>query len=100
GFARFHFPGRNVLFIILISAIILPTQVTLIPKYIVFRAIGWGGTWWPLIVPHFFANAYNVFLLRQYFRSIPRELDEAATIDGAGPFRILRSVIVPQSIAA
>jgi multiple sugar transport system permease protein len=97
GFARFRLPGRNVLFIILISSIILPTQVTLIPKYIVFRAIGWGGTWWPLIVPHFFANAYNVFLLRQYFRSIPRELDEAATIDGANPLQTLLYVIVPQS---
>jgi multiple sugar transport system permease protein len=97
GFARFRFPGRNLLFILLISTIILPVQVTLIPKYIVFRALGWGGTWWPLIVPHFFANAYNVFLLRQYFRSIPRELDEAATIDGAAPWQTLLYVIIPQS---
>jgi multiple sugar transport system permease protein len=97
GFARFRFPGRNLLFILLIATIILPVQVTLIPKYIVFRALGWGGTWWPLIVPHFFANAYNVFLLRQYFRSIPRELDEAATIDGAAPWQTLLFVIIPQS---
>ena len=66
----------------------------------IFTWLGWNGTWLPLIVPHFFANAYNVFLLRQYFMSIPRELDEAAMIDGAGPFRILRSIIVPQSIPA
>jgi multiple sugar transport system permease protein len=97
GFARFRFPGRDVLFIVVIATIILPGQVTLIPQYVFFRSIGWGGTWWPLIVPHFFANAYNVFLLRQYFMSIPKELDEAAWIDGASPFRTLISVIVPQS---
>jgi multiple sugar transport system permease protein len=72
----------------------------LIPRYIFFRGIGWGGTWWPLIIPHFFANAYNVFLLRQYFRGIPRDLDEAATIDGASPFRVLTDVIIPQSLPA
>jgi len=98
GFSRFNFPGRNILFIILISTIILPTQVTLIPKYVFFRSIGWGGTWLPLIIPHFFANAYNVFLLRQYFRSIPKELDEAATIDGASPWQTLIYVILPQSL--
>jgi multiple sugar transport system permease protein len=97
GFARFRFPGRDVLFIIVIATIILPSQVTFIPQYVFFRSIGWGGTWWPLIVPHFFANAYNVFLLRQYFMSIPKELDEAAWMDGASPFRTLISVIVPQS---
>ena len=100
GFARFRFPGRNGLFVILIATIILPFQVTLLPTYVLFTWLGWNGTWLPLIIPHCFANAYNVFLLRQYFLSIPRELDEAAMIDGAGPFRILRSIIVPQSIAA
>jgi multiple sugar transport system permease protein len=100
GFARFRFPGRNVFFFILIATIILPTQVTLLPTYVIFTWLGWGGTWLPLIIPHCFANAFNVFLLRQYFMSIPRELDEAAMIDGAGPFRILRSIIIPQSIAA
>ena len=97
GFARFRFPGRDVLFIILISTIFLPAFVTVIPTYTFFQKIGWVGTWLPLIVPHFFANAYNVFLLRQYFMTMPRELDEAAMMDGAGPFRILRSVILPQS---
>jgi multiple sugar transport system permease protein len=100
GFARFRFPGRNVLFIVLIATIILPFQVTLLPQYVLFTWLGWNGTWLPLIIPHCFANAYNVFLLRQYFMSIPREMDEAAMIDGAGPFRILRSIIVPQSVAA
>ena len=100
GFARFRFRGKNALFIILIATIILPFQVTLLPQYVLFTWLGWTGTWLPLIVPHCFANAYNVFLLRQYFLSIPRELDEAAMIDGAGPFRVLRSVIVPQAIPA
>lgn len=100
GFARFRFPGRNVLFIILIATIILPFQVTLLPTYVIFTRLGWSGTWLPLIVPHLFANAYNVFLLRQYFLSIPRDLDEAAMIDGASPFRVLRSVIIPLSIPA
>lgn len=100
AFARFPIPGKNVLFIILIGTIILPTQVTLIPTYAFFASIGWTGTWLPLIVPHFFANAYNVFLLRQFFMTLPRELDEAAMIDGAGPFRILLSVIIPQAFPA
>ena len=97
GFARFRIPGVNVIFMVLIATIILPSQVTLIPQYIFFRQIGWGGTWWPLIIPHFFANAYNVFLLRQYFRGIPKDLDEAAMMDGASPLRVLVSVIIPQS---
>jgi ABC-type glycerol-3-phosphate transport system permease component len=97
GFARFKIPGKDVLFMILIGTILLPIQVTLIPQYIMFQAIGWVGTFLPLIVPHYFANAYNVFLLRQYFLTLPRELDEAAMMDGATPFRILISVIIPQS---
>jgi multiple sugar transport system permease protein len=100
GFARFRFPGRNVFFFILLGTIILPNQVTLLPQYVIFTWLGWNGTWLPLIVPHFFANAFNVFLLRQYFLTIPRDLDESAMIDGAGPFRILRSIIIPQSIPA
>ncbi|MEA2547129.1 MAG: multiple sugar transport system permease protein [Chloroflexota bacterium] len=100
GFARFRFPGRNILFVVLIATIILPFQVTLLPTYVIFTRLGWTGTWLPLIVPHLFANAYNVFLLRQYFMSIPRDLDEAAFIDGASPFRVLRSVILPLSVPA
>lgn len=100
GFSRFRFPGKNILFLILISTIILPRQVTLVPTYTFFANIHWTGTWLPLVVPHFFANAYNVFLLRQYFMTIPRELDEAAMMDGASPLRILISVIIPQSMPA
>jgi multiple sugar transport system permease protein len=97
GFARFRIPGKDGLFLVLIMTIMLPFQVLLIPQYIAFRSVGWTGTWLPLIVPHFFANAYNVFLLRQYFLTLPRELDEAAQLDGASPLRILWSVVVPQA---
>jgi multiple sugar transport system permease protein len=100
GFSRFKFRGRKLLFIILIGTIIIPVQATLIPTYILYSKIGWTNTFLPLIVPHFFANAYNVFLLRQYFDQIPRELDEAAAIDGASPWRVLTSIIVPQSVPA
>jgi len=98
GFSRFRIPGKDLLFTLLISTIFLPGAVTIVPTYTFFVKIGWVGTWLPLIVPHYFANAYNVFLLRQYFLTIPREMDEAAMIDGAGPFRILLSVILPQAV--
>jgi len=97
GFSRFRFPGRDLLFILVIATIFLPGAVTIIPTYTIFAKIGWVGTWLPLLVPAFFANAYDVFLLRQYFLTIPREMDEAAAIDGAGPFRTLISVIIPQA---
>jgi len=95
GFSRFRFPGKNGLFLLLLATIILPFQITLIPTFAVFLALGWTGTWLPLLVPHFFANAYNVFLLRQYFVTIPRELDEAAIIDGAGSLRLFFRVVFP-----
>lgn len=97
GFSRFRIPYKNVLFIVLISTIFLPKIVLTVPMYALFVRIGWIGTWLPLIVPHFFANAYNVFWLRQYFMTIPRELDESAMIDGASPFQILWYVILPQA---
>ena len=97
GFARFRFPGRGMLFTLLLATIFLPAAVTLIPTYTLFVKIGWIGTWLPLLVPAFFANAYDVFLIRQYLMTIPRDLDEAAAIDGAGPLRILRSVVLPQA---
>jgi multiple sugar transport system permease protein len=97
GFARFRIPGKGLLFTVLIATIFLPSAVTLIPTYTVFVKLGWVGTWLPLIVPAFFANAYDVFLLRQFFLTIPREMDESALIDGAGPFRILTAIILPQS---
>ncbi|MGM0375022.1 MAG: carbohydrate ABC transporter permease [Chloroflexota bacterium] len=100
GFARFRIPGKNILFMLMLSTVILPSAVTLIPTYFVFLQLGWVGTWLPLIVPAFFSWGTNVFLMRQFFMTIPRELDEAAMIDGAGPFRIFISVILPQSVPA
>ncbi len=100
GFARFQIPGKNLMFVILISTITLPPQATIVPLYILFAKLHWTQTYLPLLVPAFFANAYDVFLLRQYIMSIPKELDEAATVDGAGPLRILVSIIVPQAIPA
>ncbi len=100
GFSRFRLPGKNLLFILLMSTIMLPSQATIIPMYIFFSKLGWVGTWLPLLVPAFFANAYDTFLLRQYMMTIPRDLDEAAMIDGASPFRRLVWVIVPQAIPA
>jgi multiple sugar transport system permease protein len=84
------------LFTVLLSTLFLPAAVTIVPTYAFFVRIGWVGSWLPLIVPHFFSNAYNVFLLRQYMLTIPREMDEAAQIDGAGPFLILWSILLPQ----
>jgi multiple sugar transport system permease protein len=100
GFAWFPIPNKGLLFMIVIATIILPPAVTLIPTYAFFYRIGWVGTWLPLIVPAFFSNGYNVFLLRQFFLTIPRELNDAATIDGASPFRIFWSVVLPNSKAA
>lgn len=97
GFARFKFPGRGLLFTLLIATIFLPAAVTIIPTYTIMVKLGWVGTWLPLLVPTFFANAYDVFLMRQYFMTIPNEMDEAAAIDGAGPLRTLWSVLLPQS---
>jgi multiple sugar transport system permease protein len=100
AFARFRFPGRNVLFILVVATIFLPTFATIVPLYTLFTKIGWNGTWAPLVVPAFFANAYDVFLLRQFLMTIPRDLDEAAALDGAGPIRTLVSVILPQALPA
>lgn len=100
GFARFRIPAKNVLFMLMLSTVILPGAVTLIPTYFVFLRIGWVGTWLPLIVPAFFSWGTNVFLLRQFFLSIPRDLDEAAMIDGANPLRIFISIILPLSTPA
>jgi multiple sugar transport system permease protein len=97
GFARFRFPGRGLLFTLVIATVFLPAAVTVIPTYTIFVKLGWVGTWLPLLVPAFFANAYDVFLMRQYFMTIPTEMDEAAAIDGAGPLRTLWSVLLPQA---
>jgi len=97
AFARLRFPGKNFLFMLCVGSMLLPTMVTLIPLYIAWsRGFGLADTFWPLILPYFCGGgAFNIFLIRQFIMTIPRELDEAATIDGAGPFRILVCIIVP-----
>jgi multiple sugar transport system permease protein len=96
GFARIPFPGREALFMLMLSTMMLPGIVTLIPGYMLFRELGWIDTLKPLWVPAFFGGgAFNVFLLRQFFRTIPIELDEAAKMDGASWFQIYWRVVMP-----
>lgn len=99
GFSRFWFPARDFLFIVLLSTMMLPPQVSLIPSFVMFQKIGWYDTWYPLIIPAWFAvSAWNVFLMRQFLMGLPMELDDAARIDGCGPVGILWHVIIPQSV--
>lgn len=95
GFARVRWPGRNLVFVVVLATLMLPFQVTLIPLYIIFRQLGWIGTFAPLIVPNFFASAFDIFLLRQFFLGIPRELSDAARIDGCGHLRIYWRIVLP-----
>jgi multiple sugar transport system permease protein len=97
AFARYHFPGRDVLFLVVLSTLMLPEEVTLIPQYIIFqRYFGWIDTYWPLIVPAWSGGgALSIFLMRQFLMSIPRDLDDAARIDGANALQILLLVLVP-----
>jgi len=97
GFSRFRARWLDVLFLLLLSTIMLPSQVRLIPLYVFFQNLGWVNTLLPLIVPQFFANAYDVFLLRQFIMTIPLEMDDAARIDGANPLEILLYIILPQA---
>jgi multiple sugar transport system permease protein len=95
GFARLQFRGREVLFMLMISTMALPGQVTMIPVFKLFQTLGWYGTFLPLIVPAFFGNAFFIFLLRQFFRTIPEELGEAARIDGASEWGIFWRIMLP-----
>ncbi|HKM21521.1 MAG TPA: carbohydrate ABC transporter permease [Lachnospiraceae bacterium] len=97
AFARLRFPGKKFLFSLCVGSMLLPTMVTLIPLYIMWtKGFHLANTFWPLILPYFCGGgAFNIFLIRQFISTIPKELDEAATIDGAGKFRILFSIIFP-----
>jgi multiple sugar transport system permease protein len=97
AFARLRFPGRDVLFVIVLTEFMLPPTVTLIPRYIEFRKLDMIDSWWPLILPNWFGNAFFIFLLRQFFRTIPRDLSDAAKVDGASEFRIFWQIILPLS---
>ncbi len=93
--ARIRWSGRELLFAVIIATLMVPTQVTLIPLFLVFKNLGWIGSLKPLIVPYFFLQPFSIFLLRQFFLTIPHELSEAARVDGANEFRIYWSIIMP-----
>ena len=95
GFSRVEWPGRDKVFLIVLGTMMIPFPVIMVPLYGLFRDLGWIGSLKPLWVPTFFASAFNVFLLRQFFRTIPKELSEAARIDGCGELRIFATVILP-----
>lgn len=95
GFARLRFPGRGALFGLCLSTMILPAQVTIVPLFLLFRQLQWIDTYLPLIVPYYTGTAFTVFLLRQFILTLPYDLDEAATIDGASRLGILWKIIVP-----
>ncbi len=98
AFARLKFPGRDLLFVIILATMMLPFQVTMIPIYLMFNdTLGWGDSFLPLIIPTFFANAWDVFLLRQFFRTIPEEMCDAARVDGASEWQIFTQIVLPLS---
>ncbi|MEB7518043.1 carbohydrate ABC transporter permease [Enterococcus hirae] len=95
GFAKLDFPGKKLMFALVLSTMMIPGFVTMIPQYVLFSKIGWVGTYLPLIVPSFFGNAFNIFLMRQFYLSINDELIEAAEIDGANHFYIWSRLMLP-----
>ena len=99
AFARLEFRGRRIWFVVMLGTLMLPYHVTLIPQYVLFLKLGWIDTFLPLIVPKFLAaDAFFIFLMVQFFRGLPRELDEAAVLDGCGPWRIYWKIILPLSL--
>jgi multiple sugar transport system permease protein len=95
GFSRIRWPGRNIVFILVLSTMMIPGQVTMIPIYIVFTKLNWVNTFYPLTIPSFFGSAFFIFLLRQFFLTIPLELSEAAIIDGSSELGIYARIILP-----
>ncbi|MFC5530707.1 carbohydrate ABC transporter permease [Cohnella yongneupensis] len=97
AFARLRWPGRDAWFIVMLSTMMLPTQITMIPLFILFKELGWIDTYLPLIVPFFFGSAFYIFLMRQFFMTIPKELSEAAKIDGCSEVYIWWRIFMPLS---
>lgn len=95
GFARLRFPAKNTLFIVMLGTMMIPGHVKLIPLFTIYHRLGMIDTYWPLILPAFFGNPFFIFLMVQYIKTIPRDLDEAARIDGAGTWTILYKIILP-----
>lgn len=97
GFARLRAPGKDFIFMLVLGTLMLPGAVTLVPTYLMFNSVGWVNTFLPLIVPAFFGNAFFIFLLRQFYMTIPVELEDAAKIDGASVYRTWWSIMLPLS---
>ncbi len=97
AFARLKWWGRDIWFVVLLATMMLPFQVVMIPVYVIFRQLGWLDTYLPLIVPSFLGNAFYIFLIRQFFLSIPKDLEDAARVDGASAFRILWQIFLPNA---
>lgn len=95
GFAKIEFKGRKILFKLVLATMMIPGFVTLVPQYVIFSKLGWVNTYLPLIVPVFCGNAFHIFMMRQFYRTIPNELIEAAKVDGAGHFYIWGKLIMP-----
>lgn len=97
GFARLRFPGRNILFFVMLTTLMMPAWVVIVPHFIMFNAVGWLDTYLPIIVPAFFGNSFYIFLFRQYFMGISKELEDAARIDGCNTFQIFMQIFMPMS---
>jgi multiple sugar transport system permease protein len=95
AFARLEFPGKHTLFLGILSTLMIPFAVVMVPQFIIWKNLNWLDTLWPLMIPHWFGSAWNIFLLRQFFMSIPREYDEAALMDGASRWQIFWRIILP-----
>jgi multiple sugar transport system permease protein len=95
AFARLRARGKNITFMIVLATMMIPAQITMIPQFILFKELGWINTFLPLIIPNFFGNAYNIFLIRQFVTRLPLEMDEAAMVDGLGYFGIFRRIVLP-----
>jgi len=100
AFARVRFPGKEALFLVVLATMMLPGQVTMIPTYLLFSRLKWLDTYLPLVLRASLADPFHVFMLRQFFRTIPRELDDAARIDGCNLFGIFWRIVLPQCLPA
>lgn len=100
GFARIRWRGRGICFVVMLATMMIPFPVVMVPLFVIFRSLGWIGTFMPLWVPAWFGSAFSIFLLRQFYMTIPRELDEAARLDGCGHGGILLRILVPLSLPA
>jgi multiple sugar transport system permease protein/sn-glycerol 3-phosphate transport system permease protein len=98
GFARLRFPGRSFLFFVMLTTLMMPAWVVIVPHFMMFNTVGWLDTFLPIVVPSFFGNAFYIFLFRQYFLGIPKELEDAARVDGCSTFRIFWQIFLPMSL--